>query len=189
MRSFIFIFLFVPLLVFAQFEPKRQNDSISINSSDVDIITKLDTKNPIKASIYSAVLPGLGQAYNEKYWKVPIVWGAIGTGIGFTIYYEDLRNKYRDAFLAQLKGEEHEYTGILEDATRLGNLQDDMRRNRDYAIAITVLAYMLNIIDATVDAHLYDIRKDRDLSIDPMAFANPVTGETNLGLSLKLNIK
>lgn len=189
MSRLIILFILFPLWGLSQEKRINVIDSVAIESNPLSQEIALDTKNPIKASIYSAVLPGLGQVYNEKYWKVPIVWGAIGTGIGFTLYYDDLRNKYRDAFLAQLKGEPHRYTGILEDEVRLANLQDDMRRNRDYAIAITVLAYILNVIDATVDAHLYEIKKDRDLSVDPMAFADPFSGETHLGLSLKLKLK
>lgn len=185
--SILFLLLF-SFYVKAQEVEVVAKENVSVEAKTQKDDFSLDTKNPLRASLYSAVLPGLGQVYNEKYWKVPIVWGAIGTGVGFTIYYDNLRNRFRNAFLAELKGEPHQYSGIL-DAERLGRLQDDMKRNRDYAIVITTLIYALNIIDATVDAHLYEIKKDRDLSVEPVALANPVTGNTQLGLSLKLNLK
>lgn len=147
----------------------------------------LEIKNPLQASLYSAIIPGLGQIYNEQYWKAPLVWGLIGTGVGVSVHYNSRYHHYRDAFVAELDGNEHPYTGIF-DKNRLGAIQDDMRRNRDYAIALTILAYALNILDATVDAHLYEIRRDRDLSVDPTAFVDPYTGQTNFGLALKLNL-
>lgn len=147
----------------------------------------LDIKNPLQASLYSAIIPGLGQIYNEQYWKAPLVWGLIGTGVGVSVHYNSRYHHYRDAFVAELDGNEHIYSGIF-DKNRLGAIQDDMRRNRDYAIALTILAYALNILDATVDAHLYEIRRDRDLSIDPTAFVDPYTGQSNFGLALKLNL-
>lgn len=142
----------------------------------------------MRASLYSAVLPGLGQVYNEKYWKVPIVWGLIGTGVGVTVYYNNSYKKYRSAYIAELNGDSHEYSGIL-DKERLAIAQDSQRRNRDWSIALTVVAYILNVLDATVDAHLYEIRRDRDLSVDPTAFIDPVTKETHMGLAIKINLK
>ena len=186
MRLFVLIFLFFSILAKSQENPAVQDTAViseNVMVSNMDVLTK----NPLKASLYSAIIPGMGQMYNEKYWKVPLVWGLIGTGVGVTMYYNDRNQHYRDAFIAELNGETHEYSGIF-DAERLGSIQDDMRRNRDYAIALTIVAYALNILDATVDAHLYDIRKDRDLSIDPTAFVDPVSGETNIGLALKLNL-
>lgn len=188
MRFFIIIMISCFLLVKGNAQEVEQvTDSVYL-SEDLNSLVKFNTKNPLKASLYSAVLPGLGQVYNEKYWKVPIVWGLLGTGVGFTVYYNNRHKHYRDAFIAELNGETHQYTGIL-DANRLGVIQDDMKRNRDYAIALTVLAYALNILDATVDAHLYEIRRDKDLSIDPTAFIDPQTGQSHVGLALTLKLK
>ena len=156
-------------------------------TSNVASAADFGVKNPLRASLYSAVLPGMGQVYNEKFWKVPLVWGIIGTGLGVTLHYNDRYNHYRNAFLAELEGQDHPYVGVF-DKDRLGAIQDDMRRNRDYAIALTIVGYALNILDATVDAHLYEIRKDSDLSIDPTAFVDPATGKTNVGLAFKLKL-
>lgn len=182
MRLILFFLLFISICSFAQ----TKNDSIELKEKIINI-KSVTERNPLHASIYSAVLPGLGQAYNKKYWKIPIVWGLIGSGVGFSIYFNGRYHHYRDAFIAEINGEKHEYSGIYN-KERLAFIQNDLQRNRDYAIVYTVLAYALNILDATVDAHLYEIKKDKDLTIDPTAFYNPVSGEANLGLALRINL-
>lgn len=124
--------------------------------------------NPTKAGLYSAVLPGLGQYYNRKYWKIPIVWGAIGTGVGITLWNQKQYDRYRTAFVAEINGREHEFSnipGLTKEA--LGRAQDRAKRQRDYAIAVSGLIYVLNIVDAVVDAHLYEGRRDPDLALRP----------------------
>lgn len=143
--------------------------------------------NPMKASIYSALIPGMGQIYNKKWWKAPIVWGLIGTGVGFVIFYDNQYQDFRSAYLAELNGQPHQYSNLNLGAERLALLQDDQKRNRDYAIVLTALGYILNIIDAAVDAHLYDARKDPDLSIEPIVIPEQPTNRASLGLSLKFN--
>ncbi|MBU4537531.1 MAG: DUF5683 domain-containing protein [Weeksellaceae bacterium] len=181
----IFILLF-SLKIFAQVSPKDTirvenypTDSVSTKKpkSEVQVLTEIQQANaapatmkfnPTKAGLYSAVLPGLGQYYNKKYWKIPIVWGGIGTGVGITLWNQKQYTKYRDAFIAQLNGQPHEFSnvpGITADA--LGRVQDRAKRQRDYAIAVTGLVYILNIVDAVVDAHLYEGRKDPDLAVKP----------------------
>lgn len=125
--------------------------------------------NPTKAGLYSAVLPGLGQYYNKKYWKIPIVWGAVGTGVGIAIWNDNQYKKYRQYYLDKLNGRPNEFLADKPflDKTALGNSQDRAKRQRDYAIAITGLIYILNIVDAVVDSHLYESRHDPDLSFTP----------------------
>ncbi|KMQ69243.1 hypothetical protein ACM39_03840 [Chryseobacterium sp. FH2] len=144
-------------------------------------ITKL---NPTKAGLYSAVLPGLGQYYNKKYWKIPIVWGAVGVGAGIAIWNDNQYKKYRGYYIAKLNGTPDEFVDSHPwlDKVALGNAQDRAKRQRDYAIAITGLIYILNIMDAVVDAHLYEGRHDPDLSFSPaviqddFGIAPPKTG-------------
>jgi hypothetical protein len=145
----------------------------------------LMTKSPIRASLYSAILPGAGQIYNRKWWKAPIALGLVGTGTGFTIYYNNLYKKYRRAFIAVREGSESEFTGILS-AEQLAVIQDDYKRKRDYSVALTALAYLLNIIDATVDAHLFTIRNDADMALKPTVIQNEKTLEPVLGLAFNL---
>ncbi len=125
--------------------------------------------NPTKAGLYSAVLPGLGQVYNKKYWKVPIVLGAVGTGVGIAIWNDNQYKKYREYYIAKLNGTPNEFVDKFPylDKTALGNAQDRAKRQRDYAIAISGLIYILNIVDAVVDAHLYESRRDPDLTLNP----------------------
>ncbi len=144
--------------------------------------------SPRKAGWRSAVIPGWGQYYNRKYWKIPIVWGAIGTGIGFIIWNQKQYKRYKNAFEAELNGQPHEFSGItgVDLKTALGNTQDSRRRYRDYAIAITAAVYLLNIVDAVVDAHLYEGRKDPDLALSP-TILNDYSGmdySVKAGLSL-----
>ncbi|MGP1501060.1 MAG: DUF5683 domain-containing protein [Bergeyella cardium] len=138
---------------------------------DIQMINKplkITPNSPVKAGLYSAVLPGLGQYYNKKYWKIPIVWGGIGTGVGIVLWNQRKYDKYRSAFIAELNGQPHEFSGfqgVNEEV--LGRIQDKFKRQRDYAIAITGLIYVLNIIDAVVDAHLYEMKRDPDLTLKP----------------------
>jgi len=167
--------------------------SQQIITEDVTIVDTIATKNnmtlqlqeksPIKASLYSAVFPGAGQLYNKKWWKAPIAIGLVGTGIGFTAYYNGLQNKFRSAFLAELDGRPHEYSGILN-AEQLAVYQDEYKRNRDYSMALTLLAYILNIVDATVDAHLFSIKKDPDFSFQPTVIQDQYTLEPSLGFNI-----
>lgn len=146
-------------------------------------ITKL---SPAKAGLYSAVLPGLGQFYNKKYWKVPLVWGAVGTGVGIALWNDKQYKRYRNAFVAELNGLPHEFSNINGiDKTVLGNAQDRSKRQRDYAIGITGLIYILNIVDAVVDAHLYEGRHDPDLALTPSIINDQFSNfETKAGMTL-----
>ena len=180
MKKLLFIFLLTGHYILAQ------EVIIDTLKTEKDIVAEIEKLNknklsaldPRKAGWKSAILPGWGQYYNRKYWKIPIVWGAIGTGVGFIIWNNNQYVRYKNAFNAQLNGLPHEFSDIsgVDLLTALGNAQDRRRRQRDYAIAITLGVYILNIVDAIVDAHLYEGRKDPDLAISPMImddFASP----------------
>lgn len=146
--------------------------------------------NPTKAGLYSAVLPGLGQVYNKKYWKVPIVLGAVGAGVGIAVWNDNQYRKYREYYIAKLNGTPNEFvdTHPWLDKVALGNAQDRSKRQRDYAIAITGLIYILNIVDAVVDAHLYEARHDPDLTLNPAMIQDQygiVPPKTGLSLSYR----
>ncbi|HBR11947.1 hypothetical protein SAMN05660493_02784 [Epilithonimonas bovis DSM 19482] len=199
MKKLFSVFLFFCFsLIFSQVNP---NDTIRVENlpkdsipaakpqSESQILGEIDQKNapatvqkfsPTKAGLYSAVLPGLGQYYNKKYWKIPIVWGAVGTGVGIALWNDKQYKRYRNAFVAELNGLPHEFSGIKGiDKTVLGNAQDSSKRQRDYAIGITGLIYILNIMDAVVDAHLYEGRHDPDLAIVPSV----INDQYNLGIA------
>lgn len=170
MKKVFFIFLIISQYTFSQVDSIKTDREIvaeieNLHKDYQDL--KLDPK---KAGWRSAVLPGWGQYYNRKYWKIPIVWGAIGTGVGFIVWNQKQYRRYRNAFEAELNGQTHEFSDItgVDLRTALGNTQDARKRQRDYAIAITAGLYLLNILDAVVDAHLYEGRKDPDLAISPV---------------------
>ena len=190
----IFSALFVLFFGFYFSQEIKPLDTIKTEKQVVEDIEKANAKalpkyNPTKAGLYSAVFPGLGQYYNKKYWKIPIVWGAVGTGVGIIVYNDKQYRRYRTAFLAELNGQPHEFDDLpYVDATVLGNTQDRAKRQRDYAIAITGVLYILNIVDAVVDAHLYDQKKDPDLAIKPTIIYDDLgvaNGKAGLSLSFR----
>ena len=190
MRNIFCILLLAGFSFFYSQEIKSL-DSIKTEKQVVEDIEKANVKvtpkyNPTKAGLYSAVLPGLGQYYNKKYWKIPIVWGAVGTGVGVIVYNDKQYKRYRTAYIAELNGQPHEFSDIPGvDKTVLGNTQDRAKRQRDYAIAITGLVYVLNIVDAVVDVHLYEQKHDPDLAIKPTVVNDNLgMGYAKAGLSL-----
>ena len=155
---------------------------------------------PSKAAFYSAVLPGLGQAYNRRYWKVPLVWGAIGSGVAIYIYNDNLYDRFRTAFKRRRAGftDDEFYDRNKEDGFTPTNpdlsdqaLQDGQeryQRDRDLSLLITIALYALNIIDANVDAHLkqYNVDEDLSLQIQPYLDYHPITSDPNYGLALSI---
>lgn len=144
----------------------------------------IDPLSPSRAAFYSAVLPGLGQAYNKKYWKIPIVYAALGTGIYFYIDNNNKYNRYRRAYKQRLAGIKDEFSLVVTDANALIDAQEFYQRNRDLSLLLTVIAYVLNIVDANVDAHLLQFNVSDDLSLRPHIDQNEIDFNRNLGLTL-----
>ena len=152
---------------------------------------------PSKAAFYSAVLPGMGQLYNKRYWKLPIVWGALGVGIYAYTFNNGEYNRFRDAFKRRRAGFiDDEFYDINNSGIDPGNpdisdealqdAQERFQRDRDLALAITIGLYILNIVDANVDAHLKQFNVDDDLALDVKPFLdyNPVTTNPQYGLAI-----
>jgi hypothetical protein len=143
---------------------------------------------PSKAAFYSAILPGLGQAYNKKYWKIPLVYGAMGTSLYF---YRDNNRKYqqyRDAYKRRLAGYHDDEFDYL-DNNRLIAAQKFYQRNRDLSLLITAAFYILNIVDANVDAHLMQFNVNDKLSVAPDVYQNEINQLPNVGLSLNFKLR
>jgi hypothetical protein len=124
--------------------------------------------SPKKATIYSAILPGLGQAYNRKYWKIPVVYAAIGTSAYFMIRNADSMRQRQNALKAMLDGDPNtqapaKYANIPESV--LKSERNYYRTNRDYSIIALSAFYVLNILDAAVDAHFYKFNIDQPLAM------------------------
>jgi hypothetical protein len=147
--------------------------------------------NPHTATIRSAILPGLGQIYNKKYWKVPIVYGALGTTAAIYLYnintYRALRQAYvyiTDTFPANNVLIDPRFSNLSPTAIR--SYRDSFRQNIDYAVLFFLLFWGLNVVDAAVDAHLkaFDVNDNLSLQIKP---GHSSMANTN-GISLVLNI-
>ena len=142
-----------------------------VNSPDTIVIETLgDLHSPRKAALYSAVLPGLGQVYNGKYWKIPIIYGGFLT-MGYLItLYDDQYNLFLRALNAERNGESNPLAGVAngryEDTGQLQRAVDGSRRNRDFMVILTAGVYALTIVDAIVDAHLIEFDINPELSFD-----------------------
>ena len=149
----------------------------------------IDPLRPSKAAFYSAILPGAGQAYNKKYWKIPIVWGAIGTGVYFYLRNDRQFDRYRDAYKRRLAGftddefsDENGNPLISNDG--LIRAQQQFRRNKEISLLVTIGLYALNIIDANVDAHLLQFNVDENLTLRPHYQYNQWENSSDLGVTL-----
>lgn len=161
-------------------EQAQRQDSLAHKSN-----TPYNPLAPSKAAFYSAVLPGLGQAYNHSYWKIPLVYGGIGTGIYFYIKNSDDFHRFRNAYKERLAGKDDEFKGKFSDEG-LRRAQKQLRKNKQISIFVTVLIYALNIIDANVEAHLGQFNVSKDLTMKPDYEWNEFTGDSNYGISFNL---
>jgi len=168
------------------------NMQLSIESSDT--ITNEVRHSPRKASLYSTMLPGLGQAYNGKYWKIPVVYGLGAYTVYAALANHNIYKGYRDAFRIRTDGDPatlDEFVGLESDFT-LQQRRDEFRRDRDYYWILTGVVYVLNIVDAAVDAHLFYFDVSDKLSMQflpPTGGFNPYTGRletTYVSLKWKL---
>ncbi|MFD2914268.1 DUF5683 domain-containing protein [Psychroserpens luteus] len=180
-------FLLFSSITFAQDDKKTDEVDTGLMVVQDSISTKkrapFDVLAPSKAAFYSAVLPGLGQAYNKKYWKIPLVYAAIGIPIYLYIQNDKDLNLYRDAYKRRLAGfDDDQFSNISDDG--LINAQQQLRRNKELALLVAIGMYALNIVDANVDAHLLQFNVDEDLSFRPHFRYNQMENNTNLGLTL-----
>ena len=176
----ILFFLIGTVSLFAQ----TKEDAVLI-VKDTVALQEIDPLTPAKAAFYSAILPGLGQAYNKKYWKIPLVYGAIGTSLYFYLdsnkKYHDYRNEYKRRLEGYGTGTGGKYDFL--DNSRLISGQKFYQRNRDLSALFVVAFYALNIIDANVDAALIQFNVNERLSMRPEVYPNDVTFRPNVGLT------
>ncbi len=156
--------------------------------------------SPRKATIRSAIIPGWGQAYNKKYWKIPIVYAAIGIPVGTFLYNKRWYNRTRDAArmisadpidTANYRQRVNEklyifFTDPTGSLPSLLNYRNEFRRNMDYSILFVLLTWGLNVIDATVDGHLkeFDVSDNLSMQIRPTI----LSGNTTAGISFVFTI-
>jgi hypothetical protein len=145
-------------------------------------------KNPRKATILSAVIPGAGQVYNNKAWKVPIIYAGFMTDIYFINFNNKRYQTFRSALFAYDEGDRSQFPSLNREA--LVRNVEYWRQNRDLTILLLVAIYALNLVDANVDAHLsgFDISDDISMKIEPNVGTFAASGNS-LGLSLKFQFK
>ena len=153
---------------------------------------------PRKATIRSAILPGLGQIYNLKYWKLPLVYGALGTTAVVFRYNVSEYNKIRFAYNVLVNKQTALYSKVdttLIIFVRNGDLQalrvyrNEFRKNIDYSVLVFLLFWALNVVDATVDAHLkgFDVSSDLSFRLKPSFNSGGPGVSPGLGLLFDLH--
>lgn len=194
------LFFFFALPLFAQDTLAVKTEEVIVSENDsVSVATEqliqgsdykpYDPLAPARAAFYSAVVPGLGQAYNGKYWKIPIVYTALGVGVYFYLNNDKEYDRYRDAYKSRLAGRtDDEFSSeegqpILTNAALI-DAQKFYQRNKEISMLVIVGMYALNIIDANVDAHLQQFNVDENLALKPALNYDQFSGKTGYGVSL-----
>lgn len=210
-------FCFLGLACFAQNDTAKKPvpvDTLIKAAPPVSDKAKADSLrkkfSPKKATIRSAILPGWGQAYNKKYWKIPLVYGALGATASVFVYnlktYRELRFAYQAKYKAALPAynPNSTYPGpyrdsadyfkikaiyLAYDANSLRLYRDEFRSNIDYSVLFFFLFWGLNVVDATVDAHLKLFDVNPDLSFKLKFGPSQMAGTTGLSFVLAFNKK
>ncbi|MBL7926481.1 MAG: hypothetical protein JNK61_06170 [Bacteroidia bacterium] len=163
------------------------------NTSEAQSVSSIDSlefmHSPSKAALRSAILPGLGQAYNNKYWKIPVIYAGAAT-LGYFIYFNNNQyQRYKEAYIYRLDND----PSTIDEFEQLGLQPEDIkaqkdywRRNRDLCIIGMGALYTLNIIDAYVDAHLFyfNVAEKISMQVTPYAGFNQVA-YTGINLNFK----
>ncbi|MEH6407890.1 MAG: DUF5683 domain-containing protein [Leeuwenhoekiella sp.] len=176
------------------FFAKAQEDKNTpeITAQDTTYVDNYLPLKPAKVAFLSAVLPGLGQAYNRDYWKIPLVYGALGTGVVVAVYNNNEFQRYRTAYKNRIAGRPDEFTVTAEDGTiteiftedNLIDAQDFFRKRKELSILVTAGLYILQIIEANVDAHLSQYNVDDRLSVNPFIKREDYNFSNTFGFSI-----
>lgn len=174
------------LVVFFQYSSifSQEISKETLKIKDSLKVKEFDPLTPAKAAFYSAILPGLGQAYNKRYWKIPIVYIAIGISLDNYIKSTKTYNKFRNAYKRRLEGYLDDEFIKSYNVDQLITGQRFYQRNKDFSALFVVGFYVLNIIDANVDAALIQFNVNENLSLKPDLYTNDLTLKPNLGFTL-----
>lgn len=189
-----FLFILMTLVFFQAYGQQPEKTDTLILSQD-SVLTKNGKRytiesyeqrfDPRKALMLSATFPGWGQIYNKKYWKLPLVYGGFAAGIYVIDHYQGMYVSFKNELFTMLNDPTMTTSpeGYTEDQLR--NLITTSRRQRDYFCILTGIWYMLQIVDAHVDAHLkaFDLNPQLQVKLEPAVENNLMTGRTT-GLSL-----
>lgn len=168
-------------------------DTIKVDSAQAEKLGLFNEENkktfkvifsgkPGRAALFSLIIPGGGQAYNKRYWKIPIVWGAVGW-FGY-VALEGNKNykEVNDAYKRLLIDDNYEYNGYTS-GSQLRPYRDQLRSSRERKWVTFGIVYLVQSIEAYIDRHLIDFDLKEDLSFKP----NFDNGNINFGLSLNLS--
>ncbi len=182
---FIFLFIAMQLTAFCQDSTKLKKDTVFSMPRHI----------PSRATKRSALIPGWGQAYNKQYWKIPLVYGALAIPAATFQYNSDLYKKAKFAYEAKFKaanGDESDLAKIdptLKNLS-LGSLQsyrNVFRKDRDYSIMWFILAWGINVVDATVSGQLKEFDITNNLAFKVQPTYQPQFRQA--GLSFQLHFK
>jgi hypothetical protein len=189
--GFIYFFI-LSILYFTSTDVQAQDAATKRNRYD----SALAAHSPKKAALRSAILPGLGQIYNKKYWKLPIVYGALGVCGSVFFYnlnnYQDTRFAYRVKYNMRVNRTDSALYALIKPNLKplpeenLRYYRNQFRRDVDYSVLFFMLLWGLNVVDAAVDAHLksFDVGPELSLRVKP-GYSD--IARTN-GISLQLQI-
>jgi hypothetical protein len=180
--------LFLLILLIA-IDSQAQRDSIPIN--DTSSVFKKKKHSALKASLLSTALPGLGQAYNRRYWKIPIVWAGLA-GLGYGIISNNINyNEAREAYLSRVNDNDPSndvpYRNLS--LTQIQTVKNNYKSSMDMFSILTIVWYGLNIVDATVDGHLFSFDVSNDLSLNMQPNMLAYQQQAYCGISIQLKIK
>jgi hypothetical protein len=208
MNRFLFLFFSMLLIGFVSFSQKKgdtlliKNDSIIIKGVDSAALHKpADTPvkkkhSPRKAAIRSAIIPGWGQAYNRKYWKLPIVYGALGTTAYIFRYNVKQYNEIQFAYKVLVNKDSANFPKVApalqpfiaaNASNDLFNARSEVRQNIDYSALVFLFFWALNVVDAVVDAHLKDFDVSPEITFKIKPGFNPDSNTTGLTLAFNLH--
>jgi hypothetical protein len=180
--------LFISFLAHAQSDTLRlANDS---TRQEFNIKSYSSRFNPRKALLFSAVFPGAGQIYNKKYWKAPLVWGGFAAGLYVINNYQQQHLDFRNQLFDRINNLPLPTQGRVLTEDQLRRLVDRTKRERDFFVIMTSLWYILQLVDAHVDAHLKEFDLNPELKnrawVEP-SFKQDMFGRT-AGFSLKVRL-
>jgi|TARA_B110000503_G_scaffold69269_1_gene108030 hypothetical protein len=186
-KNFILaIFLLPSIYCFSQ----KDTTNVVVKDKKINSNNIYNPLSPSKAAFYSAVFPGGGQTYNKKYWKVPLAWAAVGIPTYFYLDNNSEYKRYRKAYKLRKTGLVDEFT--LEDGTELISLtgleraQKTLRGNRDLSLLVVIIGYVLQIVEASVNAHLLQFDASDTITVNPTILSNPIKIEApSVGFSFK----
>lgn len=174
------------LLFIAGISALSAQETPAISGGDTLLVTPSQEHSIRKATLLSTAFPGLGQIYNRKYWKAPIVYAGVGTCVYFIVDNTQNYRFYRDALIAETDGNPDTVNPTGAPASAIRPVMEQYRQWIDLSYIALAVIYALQIVDAHVDAHFFqfDVSDDLSASLRPTAIT---TNRINPGISLSIN--